>query len=141
MFAGRQLRRPGLVAMASFLLLLLGGTVSGFAATGRPDAGGSSGKNVASCRAAALTVGFETTYDERLADYGVRAATVSGIGGATAAGCLGRRFDLALSDAAGKQLSHVRGIVPISTGSFDVDLADAHVAASNVASVHLTIGG
>ncbi|MEA2522616.1 MAG: hypothetical protein QOI81_2262 [Actinomycetota bacterium] len=141
MFAWRRLYRPGLVAMASFLLLSLAGSVSGFAATGRPDAGEFSRQDVSSCRAVPLTVRFQTTYDERLADYGVRAARVTGMDAAAAARCAGMRFKLALSDAFGRSLSQVRGAVPTSTGTFAVDLADAHVAASDVASVHVTIGG
>jgi hypothetical protein len=127
--------------MASFLLLSLAGSVSGFAATGLPEVGKLSGETVSSCRAAPLAVGFETTYDRRLADYGVRAATVAGMDAATAARCAGMHFKLALSDAVGKPLSQMRGVVPTSAGAFTVDLAEAHVRASDVASVHLTIGG
>jgi hypothetical protein len=141
MVAAKQLRRPGIVAMASFLLLSFAGTVSGIAATGSPNAMTLSGMNRSSCRQVHLTAAFEVTYDERSAGYSVDAATVRGLDAATADRCAGVGLDITLSDATGRPLSEAGGVVPGSAGTFTVDLTGVHVAASDVASMQLTVSG
>lgn len=132
-----------LAAVGVFLAICLAGNVSGFAAT--LPAGsqqlGAGADDVAACQSSPFNVTFDTGYDVALGGYAVTAVRLSGLDTQLPAGCGGHQFQIALADIRGAVLSERTGTTPLSGTAFDVDITQAHVRASDVAYVELTISG
>jgi len=76
-----------------------------------------------------------------LGGYEVTTVRLGGLDTQGAGSCAGQPFDIVLADGQGRALSQRSGTTPSSGVTFSVDIIDAHVLVSDVASVHVTLLG